>query len=622
MSKKLKELISQIASPKIKCVSFDLFDTLVQRPIMKPEDVFILLGNIMNETDFFSERRVAASKRAMLLKDYYSAYVTLDDIYNQYAEMFHVDEADINKMKQSELELEYNLIFPRESMKKIFYFAKEKGKKVIITTDMYLPSDFLKKVLENCGYGGWDKLYVSCEENATKRNGELYDKILSDLEEGGIFTENILHIGDNFESDINKANERGMNSYHIPSAMECFNNCNRLKVIKNWNSSVYSGTQNLLIGLMADLMFDDPFISFDQSSRFNGEGILLGEYIAPFVVSYCLWMVSEMQKDKIDNMALVWRDGYIPQKVINILYKKRDTSLPEMHKGYLNRALRYGYVGNKKGGLFDSFYQWKLNPKMTVNEFARKMMNCKNDNELQAVYEIFAEHGYVSEYEAIGNIDKYIWFVHELETEFQKNHLESNEILKKHIEIINSHGKLGIFDIGYRGTVSRFLWDYFSIETTTYHMLGTTGCDDNLKGVHIHSYITYGQNIVKNTKNTLHKFMELIISEQMASIIRLKNEHGRIVPEVDRFFEEDAKVLEIQKGIIKYTEKFSELFFKYYEYLNTDKNVLFVMITSMLSSPAKKDAEYIRDLNVTATHYSEVQDDFSGWYDFFFGGKK
>lgn len=622
MSAKINEIMKQISNPKIKCVSFDMFDTLVQRPVLEPEDIFHLIGNIIGETPFFEKRRVAAQKRAMLLKDYYTAYVTLDDIYRHYQIMFGTEEEETQKIKRTEMEVERKLIFPRKSVKKIYDYAVMKGKKVIVVTDMYLSSAFLGEILKKNGYSKWHKIYVSCEANATKRSGELYDKIISDLREEGIYEKNIIHIGDNLKSDVEAAQSKGIKAVHIPSASSCLKECARLITVDNWKSTVYPSSQTMMLGLYADIVFDDPFTEFDRNSRYNGNATFLGELLAPFLIAFCLWMIDQVKEDGIDLLVLVWRDGFLPEKIIDLLRPYIKTDIPKLEKVYLNRSLRYSFAANKKGGLFDSMYQWSLNPHMSIEEFTQSVMNCHTEEEKRAVYEVFAENGYTSVYQEIGSVESYNWFIHELEHLFMKMHENTRNIIKEKIADLNISQRPGIFDIGYRGTVSRFLAENYDVQSTSYHMFGTMGIDEKVEGVVLKSFVSYSQNIVQNTKGTLHKFMELIISEQIPGIIRYEKTENGIQEIRDSFFEIDNIVIEIQNGIVFYTKLFAELFGEYIPYLNIDRNVLFVMVTALLSSPNKKDAWLIKNLPVTITHYAGPMTTFESWYKAFFEENK
>ena len=55
------------------------------------------------------------------------------------------------------------------------------GKKLIFTSDMYLPKDVIQKILDKNGYVDNDKLYLSSEVKLTKARGALYKYVLDDL---------------------------------------------------------------------------------------------------------------------------------------------------------------------------------------------------------------------------------------------------------------------------------------------------------------------------------------------------------------------------------------------------------------------------------------------------------
>ena len=83
----------------------------------------------------------------------------------------------------TELEAEKNFCYANPYMKEIFDKLISKGKEIIIVSDMYIPHDMMVELLENCGYKGYSKLFVSCDYKMTKFKGDLYkylkDKILN-----------------------------------------------------------------------------------------------------------------------------------------------------------------------------------------------------------------------------------------------------------------------------------------------------------------------------------------------------------------------------------------------------------------------------------------------------------
>ena len=118
----LNEIKSQIDKHDI--ISFDIFDTLLLRPYVKPTDLFFHLEHI-EEIWWFRDNRIKAEQVARQIHSD-KEEITIDDIYNELTEPFV-------KLKDKELELERKTLFPNPEMKEVFNYAKNNNKKIIIT---------------------------------------------------------------------------------------------------------------------------------------------------------------------------------------------------------------------------------------------------------------------------------------------------------------------------------------------------------------------------------------------------------------------------------------------------------------------------------------------------------
>ena len=188
-------------SDSIKVVSFDLFDTLILRPFLKPTDLFILLGQIQSRNDFCDFRIKAESKARSSI----GTEVTLDEIYSFMPK-------DLISFKDLECQFEIDLCFANPRMKERYQSLIE-GKTVIITTDMYLPRNVIESILRKNDIRYY-KLYISSEYRKTKHNGSLFRYILDDL---NIRPEEMMHIGDNRRADYSIPRSLGIHAVHIES---------------------------------------------------------------------------------------------------------------------------------------------------------------------------------------------------------------------------------------------------------------------------------------------------------------------------------------------------------------------------------------------------------------------
>lgn len=128
---------------------------------------------------------------------------------------------------------------------------------------MYLDAAFLTEILarEGCFLPG-DKIYVSCEHNARKDTGELYDLVRKELQ-----PDEWEHYGDNRQSDVRMAEQKGIKAHLIDNSYR------------------------------------------DLASRF----------VAPAYLPYVLWILEEAKKQGIQRLYFISRDGYILQQIAEAL---------------------------------------------------------------------------------------------------------------------------------------------------------------------------------------------------------------------------------------------------------------------------------------------------------------
>lgn len=183
---------------KYNIVSFDVFDTLIERDVKKPTDIFFRVGMIC-----FSERRKAIEfQRHRILAEYaarnvsYTGEVNLDDIYSA-LEGYNIET--IERLKKQEMETEINLCHPRSQIVDLFNRMKHIGIPVVLISDMYLSKECLVKMLTKCGIDGYMALFVSNESGCNKISGGLFQVVHKEL---GIKDAMHLHYGDSVKADV------------------------------------------------------------------------------------------------------------------------------------------------------------------------------------------------------------------------------------------------------------------------------------------------------------------------------------------------------------------------------------------------------------------------------------
>jgi predicted HAD superfamily hydrolase len=282
----LDALYSQ--ADKAEVVSFDFFDTLFLRAVIDPEDVFDVVGSIIGVRDFRTIRRTAQTNAFVQMHNEGRKEISLADIYAHLL-IKDTDSRDILKL---ELEVEKKVSIPNKEL--IPFFRHVFGrKKIIITSDMYLPKNYFVDSLNKFDLGPVD-VFVSCEENCTKRDsGELFDYISTTL---GVPPQKILHIGDNYVSDVERAKGKGLDTFY-------YQNSQIPPTIPSLRTPEYSLSRGLVKNHPPELHCDSE--------------VALGyHYAGPAALGYYEWIKKKATEDEIDHVLLLSRDGYIVDRVL------------------------------------------------------------------------------------------------------------------------------------------------------------------------------------------------------------------------------------------------------------------------------------------------------------------
>ncbi|MDE6223988.1 MAG: HAD-IA family hydrolase, partial [Alphaproteobacteria bacterium] len=269
-----------------KIISFDIFDTLLVRPYANPNGIFLHLEKLYNKQGFPLARKMAERKA---IQNTTEEEITFDEIYDNI-------EDEYKFLKDKEEELEINTIQPNPEIKKLYDFAIKHNKKVIITSDMYLPKETILKILHKNGYNNFYKLYLSSDIKKTKHSGNLFKYIIDELK---VKPSQILHIGDNEIADIQNAKKLGIKTLLIPKISDKF-----LKKNKSFQSI---NTNNLFSSILLGIN-SIHYINNKKEKFYNKLGYQL---TAPLTYSYTKFIESECKNKNISQLFFIARDGYI-----------------------------------------------------------------------------------------------------------------------------------------------------------------------------------------------------------------------------------------------------------------------------------------------------------------------
>lgn len=568
-------LQGHLLNDNIKNIGFDVFDTLLYRPVMKPADIFDLLEedvyHITGLRSFnFSKTRVAAENIAR----YGRVETTFDNIYEEFQKATGFDDETIARIKQLELDMEERMLFPRVAMQNYFHLAKLHGKKVFIASDMYLPESFIRSLLVRNGYNLSDvKIFISCESNQVKYNGTLFRYI---LKSEGYKPAETLFIGDNPKSDVTRPKDFGIISFHYPKAIE------QLKETKIFNPtvmrSVLTNNFNFHISLIANKIFDNPFIVYDKNSIINNSSALLGYYIlGPLALSITQWLIDETKNKGYDKILFTSRDSRIIIDIYNQINSHiYQNALPEGKYIYLSRTSTLpAYTDNARRMTLLSLYNSKLN----IEDYIKYVFNIDINIDKHAKNILHTLHLKCTD-DSSSNIQKLSSFI----ILYFKNKNYNNDIkyLKEYFKHIIEHKKVAMFDLGARGTSRDIISDTLDIDIDLYLFRETRyKCDNN-----IHCYMFDTQNQYRHEVRAIFPlFYELLLSDTLLSTCtKYEKIDNKIYPivETTHINKNSNMILLTQNFIHLFCKDYIRIFNKKTKYINSQTRDVFILPLSWL----------------------------------------
>ncbi len=290
-------------------ISFDIFDTLILRPFSEPTDLFYFIGEKLGYMDFKRIRMEAEHKARMLkFKKEESFEVSLREIWEQLEKMTGIDATE---GMETELETELSLCYANPYMSEVFHRLRKQGKRIVLTSDMYLEGKTLETLLKKNGLEGYEKIFVSCEMQKAKGDGKLFSHVKTVCSQGSKRRLSFAHIGDNKGSDIKMAEKQGFTAFWYPNV--------------NQNTILYRAydMSPVIGGAYRGLVNNRIYNGTEKYSQNYEYGYIYGGL---FILGFCNFIHQYCKNSQVDKILFIARDGEIIQKVYQKLYPEDDTA--------------------------------------------------------------------------------------------------------------------------------------------------------------------------------------------------------------------------------------------------------------------------------------------------------
>ncbi len=301
MTRSYESLLQQIRYADSKLIAFDIFDTLLCRPLLDPESIKkIVARRVEGEAGrLYLEYRAVAERDARAAK---GKDVCLEEIYARLREWTGLDAGILLKIRREEELAEQESLMPRQEVLRLYRDTLAAGKKVVLITDMFLPRTVIEKILHEQGIEGWNGLFLSNEIGMRKdTGGALYKHVLDHY---GVDPGQLMMIGDNERSDMQIPADMGASFIHLMRPVELARSLPRFSELVADHEESGNLDDELTLGLVVRRNFDPVgFPGYDPASLVPVTPYHMGySLVGPLLVSFAQWLLQNAKKDGVERL--------------------------------------------------------------------------------------------------------------------------------------------------------------------------------------------------------------------------------------------------------------------------------------------------------------------------------
>lgn len=440
-----------IASDSVSVVSFDVFDTLLRRPLMRPEHMFFAIGEgleqlgVDNETAVrFGEARIIAGERANHYGNLQGREdVGIDTVYQILVSMLPKLGSYADRIKEIELQWERSLLEVYPLGKKLFDFAVASGKRVVLTSDQYLPKSFIESVLAENGYSGYEHFFLSGEVGAVKGTGTLFDWLILRLNVG---RDEVLHIGDNHFTDVEAPKRRGLKTGQIPQSIDLPGHAGRHSAAGR-HATLGSVALARYLHTAADETVERGFAEFRSGIEFVGY-----TFYGPILAGIAAWLVRKLEEDRLDKILLFARDSEGLSKVLSVMYPQYAHRFTYV---YASRRLLV-YPSNDLTGIeIFRHYKHLIDENVDAKQFLARISGQGANLTDLSVH--FNESDRMADEKVQRKMERLLDRYYSDRSAKLMDWQRDNQLVDYFSSVVGTARRIGVFDIGWRGNLQRSL---------------------------------------------------------------------------------------------------------------------------------------------------------------------
>lgn len=597
----------------VDTVSFDMFDTLIDRPFSAPHELFLYIQDDIRDitgdkTLEFHKLRRYAEHRTRIASE--RNEVTIGEIYDYFIEHSGIDPRHKNDLIEAEFAAELRFCQFRPLGKAMYDYAASQGKRIMVVSDFYYDAASLSRLLTAVGYARINEVYASCDFLESKKEGSLFKKVII---EANIDPHRTLHIGDNHASDIVNAKKYGFRTQWVPRAGETFRKQPIAEQV--WGAVMKRAVfpseraqlgQSLVFGLFAKKLFDQPNCK-PRDSFSAGNACDLGYVVlGPLLFAFTQWLIERTAKHRADMLFFLSRDGRLLFRAYS-QFAAVDTSLAPA-KYILSSRRAYGLAAVKKLADAQELISIPFEPcplsKIIESRFGVTLNEENCSQELLAAADFTTLDARVHPINDITRLKKLVRLLFPL---IEAQAAQERAPLLQYLDDVMFAGASNpaIVDIGYAGTLQSYLCRLSGKQTITGHYFIThaKAAEYRANGMEVAGYLR--EDIEHHLKRDLISknisLFELLFSSSEQSLTRFQfadNGASVIAQTKDHLADPRRNLLvdEIQRGALDFVQDMLNCTGLDHQKISLSRDFVALTLERFIDSPHRTDAILFNNL--------------------------
>ncbi len=531
---------------KYKIISFDIFDTLLERKVFNPIDIFGLMSFDLEEKynlqnfNFAYIRKLAEKNVVEKNRNNNIEEVSFDEIYEEVSFLTNFSKDIIEKIKQLEITMEANYLIAKLSGKELFNLAVKKNKQIVLISDTYFNKETIQFFLKNNGYNVEDNnIYLSSDLKYKKQNGKIYNLVFRDVKN----KKEVLHIGDNYEADVINAKKYGIDALHEPSRKEKYIESKFYKEIFYPTKDVGHLNHNFLHGIISfeENVSKENFLETTEDLAKFG--------FAPLVLGFTQWLIQTSIRDGVKDLYFLARDGKVMKEAYDILSKNYQNA-PQSH--YV-LASRKACNTIKLNNFYEILNVLKIPyTNVEIKDLFYQRFSLEEDDYVKIIRNYgFHKNSKVTQandnnkiIEILNQLKDKIFDIATKEKELYFDYLKKEGLLES--------DNIAVVDIGYTGTMQGALSNLINKNIKGYYLITFYEAIDKVYkyGNDLKAYLGNFDNKINSNKDIIKKIplYETLFSSEDCSFIKFKRNEFN---EVEAIYQEKEENEELRIIFLK-----------------------------------------------------------------------